>query len=144
MCVLTEDQWVGYEDPDSLKIKMDYVKDMKLLGAMTWAVDQDDYLGWCNRGKNPMMNTIYEGLKDYMVPEVPTTTTISTTRVTYWPTPTTKPTTTRDPNLPSTTMGPIDCNAAPYWPHEDCDKVSPACIVTSYHHPPKAFDNYMY
>ena len=46
---------MGYEDPDSLKIKMDYVKDMKLLGAMTWAIDQDDYLGWCNRGKNPMM-----------------------------------------------------------------------------------------
>nr|AFF59213.1 chitinase [Charybdis japonica] len=124
-----EDQWVGYEDPDSLKIKMDYVKDMSLLGAMTWAVDQDDYLGWCNRGKNPMMTTIYEGLKDYIVPPAPTTT--SSTRQTYWPTPTTKstttrdpniPTTTRDPNLPTTTMGPIDCNVATYWPHEDCDK----------------------
>lgn len=32
-------------------------------------------------------------------------------------------TTTRDPNQPTTTLGPMDCNLAAYWPHEDCDKV---------------------
>lgn len=123
-----EDQWVGYEDPDSLKIKMEYVKEMKLLGAMTWAIDQDDYLGWCGLGKNPMMTTIYEGLKDYIVPVAPTTTTTTTSP--WWTPPHTTtttrdpnlPTTTRDPFAPTTTLGPIDCNVADYWPHEECDK----------------------
>ncbi|XP_071546109.1 endochitinase-like isoform X2 [Panulirus ornatus] len=123
-----DDQWVGYEDPDSLKLKMDYVKEMGLLGAMTWAIDQDDYLGWCNRGKNPMMTVIYEGMKDYIVPVAPTTT--STTTSPWWTPPTKSSTTrdphdtttTRDPNLPTTTLGPMDCSVAEYWPHPDCDK----------------------
>ncbi|KAK8722278.1 hypothetical protein OTU49_012347 [Cherax quadricarinatus] len=124
-----DDQWVGYEDPDSLKIKMDFIKETKMLGAMTWAIDQDDYLGWCNLGKNPMMNVIYEGMKDYIVPVAPTTTTTrnpwepttphSTTRDPNAPTTTT---TTRDPNAPTTTLGPIDCSVQDYWPHPDCDK----------------------
>ncbi|KAG7155039.1 Endochitinase-like 4 [Homarus americanus] len=123
-----DDQWVGYEDPESLKIKMDYIKEMGLLGAMTWAVDQDDYIGWCNQGKNPMMNVIYEGMKDYIVPVAPTTT--STTTSGWWtpstttrdPNAPTTTTTTRDPNAPTTTMGPIDCSKQQYWPHPDCDK----------------------
>ncbi|MDK2413340.1 glycosyl hydrolase family 18 protein, partial [Aphanizomenon sp. 202] len=70
------DPWVGYEDPASLKIKMDYIRDMGFLGAMTWAIDQDDYKEWCGQGKNPMMQTIYDGMKDYYVP----VSTITTTR----------------------------------------------------------------
>ncbi|XP_042864486.1 endochitinase-like [Penaeus japonicus] len=107
------DQWVGYEDPDSLKIKMDYVRDMGFLGAMTWAIDQDDYKEWCGRGKNPMMQTIYDGMKDYYVP----VSSITTTRDPNAPS-----TTTRDPNAPTTTLGPMDCSVADYWPHADCDK----------------------
>lgn len=56
------DQWVGYEDPDSLKIKMNYIREEGLLGAMTWAIDQDDYLGWCGLGKNPMMTYVLQRL----------------------------------------------------------------------------------
>nr|AHL24866.1 chitinase 1C [Macrobrachium nipponense] len=111
-----DDQWVGYEDPDSLKIKMDYIKEMGFLGAMTWAIDQDDFHGWCNKGVNPMMTTIYEGLKDYMVPDAPTVIPPPTL-----PTPP-GPTTTRDPFAPTTTAPPIDCTKQLYWPHEYCDK----------------------
>ncbi|XP_064101319.1 endochitinase-like isoform X3 [Macrobrachium nipponense] len=64
------DQWVGYEDPESLKIKMDYIKEMGFLGAMTWAIDQDDWHGWCKSGPNPMMRVIYESLKNYTVPDI--------------------------------------------------------------------------
>ncbi|XP_042877193.1 endochitinase-like isoform X1 [Penaeus japonicus] len=62
------DQWIGYEDPESLKIKMDYIRKMGYLGAMNWAIDDDDFKGWCGLGVNPMMTAIYEGLKNYTVP----------------------------------------------------------------------------
>ncbi|XP_068213363.1 endochitinase-like [Palaemon carinicauda] len=64
-----DDQWAGYEDIDSLQIKMDYIKEMGLLGAMTWAIDQDDWHNWCGLGANPMMNVMFNGLKDYVVPD---------------------------------------------------------------------------
>ncbi|XP_076050470.1 LOW QUALITY PROTEIN: endochitinase-like [Oratosquilla oratoria] len=118
------DQWVGYEDPDSLKLKMDYIRDMGLLGAMTWAIDQDDFHNWCGLGKNPMMTILYEGMKDYFVPGVPDVTTTTTEGI--W-TPTT---TTWNPNVSTTTTTPgpipppgvINCTVQDYFPHEMCDK----------------------
>merc|ERR1711970_1206573 len=120
--------WVGYEDPDSLKIKMDYIKEKGLLGAMTWAIDQDDWQNWCGLGPNPMMQVIYEGMNDYVVPDVPDP--VITTTSPWWTPPTTT-TTTVDPTAPTTTSttrdptatpGPIDCSQGTYFPHEDCDK----------------------
>ncbi|XP_066983278.1 endochitinase-like isoform X1 [Macrobrachium rosenbergii] len=114
------DQWVGYEDPESLKIKMDYIKEMGFLGAMTWAIDQDDWHGWCKSGPNPMMRVIYESLKNYTVPDIAPT--ISPTTMTTTTEPSPEPTTTVDPFAPTTTIGPIDCTVQEFWPNEDCDK----------------------
>ncbi|XP_042877189.1 endochitinase-like [Penaeus japonicus] len=64
------DQWVGYEDTESLKIKMTYIRDMGLLGVMNWAVNDDDFQNLCDSGSYPMMRTIHEGLNNYTVPEM--------------------------------------------------------------------------
>ncbi|RMZ93814.1 putative chitinase 3, partial [Brachionus plicatilis] len=39
-------EWVGYDDVVSLRIKARYIKDQDLAGAMFWALDFDDYKGF--------------------------------------------------------------------------------------------------
>ncbi|CAH1974583.1 unnamed protein product [Acanthoscelides obtectus] len=52
-----EDQWVGYDDPKSIKIKVAYAKSMNLGGIMVWSVETDDFLGLSGT-KNPLLTTI--------------------------------------------------------------------------------------
>ena len=46
-------QWVGYDDRDSLLFKVNtLIKGKNLLGAMFWALDLDDFKGtFCGQGK---------------------------------------------------------------------------------------------
>ena len=122
-------QWIGYEDEDSLKIKMDWIRSRGYAGAMTWAIDMDDFRNLCGRGPHSMMRVIYENMKDYnvpMPPPIPTT----TQKVWWQPSSTTEGTTrtktTRDPNVTSKPVDrrQIDCSMKTYWPHSECQKVN--------------------
>jgi len=52
-------EWVGYDDTESMKIKAKYIVDNNLAGAMFWAIDIDDFGGThCDQGFYPLINTV--------------------------------------------------------------------------------------
>ncbi|XP_055533865.1 acidic mammalian chitinase-like [Wyeomyia smithii] len=53
------DQWVGYDDVESVLIKCSYVDEHGLAGIMVWTMDRDDFRGYCG-SNNPMLSTIRE------------------------------------------------------------------------------------
>lgn len=51
-------QWIGYDNVESVKRKMAFVKEMNLGGAMVWSIDTDDFKGTCGKGKFPLISTM--------------------------------------------------------------------------------------
>ncbi|XP_011303299.1 probable chitinase 3 [Fopius arisanus] len=61
------DQWVGYEDPISVKLKTAYIKQMGLGGVDLSTLDLDDFVGICG-DPWPMLTTATTSLGLYDVP----------------------------------------------------------------------------
>ena len=51
-------QWIGFDDEQSLKEKVDFLKSKNLGGGMVWSIDTDDFRGLCGKGKYPLLKTI--------------------------------------------------------------------------------------
>ncbi|GAB1598163.1 chitinase-3-like protein 1 isoform X1 [Argonauta hians] len=78
--VRSGNQWVGYDDVQSFQIKSTYIKQKGLLGAMFWALDEDDFMNKCGDGKYPLLKTINRVLNGGYPPvTLPITTPTTTT-----------------------------------------------------------------
>lgn len=50
-------QWIGYDNVQSIELKMDLVQTYNLAGAMVWSIETDDFRGKCGE-KYPLLNAI--------------------------------------------------------------------------------------
>jgi chitinase len=57
-----ERDWIGYDDPASIKAKAEYARDMGLGGGMVWSLETDDFNGKCHGEGFPLIRTIYRTL----------------------------------------------------------------------------------
>ncbi|XP_054162596.1 chitinase-3-like protein 1 [Oppia nitens] len=62
------DQWIGYDDQQSLREKVAFLKNRGLGGACVWSIDMDDFSGSCGEGKFPLLTEINKALKGSVGP----------------------------------------------------------------------------
>lgn len=56
-------QWVGYDDVQSITAKCQYINSANLGGAMLWSLETDDFRGRCDEQAYPLLTTINEQLR---------------------------------------------------------------------------------
>ncbi|XP_058516022.1 chitinase-3-like protein 2 isoform X3 [Ochotona princeps] len=56
-------QWVGYDDVESVKNKVQFLKNLNMGGATIWSIDMDDFTGTsCNQGPFPLVQAVKRSL----------------------------------------------------------------------------------
>jgi len=55
------DQWIGYDNAESIQLKMELVESRNLGGAMTWSIESDDFRGLCGESY-PLLKTMNRAL----------------------------------------------------------------------------------
>ncbi|XP_007485186.1 chitinase-3-like protein 2 [Monodelphis domestica] len=56
-------QWVGFDNVESVEAKVQFLKDSGLGGAMIWSIDLDDFTGeFCKEGSFPLLQAIRKKL----------------------------------------------------------------------------------
>lgn len=58
-----KNQWVTFDDVETVRVKAKYVKEMQLGGSMISSVDLDDFQGKFGCGKYPLLNTLNHELR---------------------------------------------------------------------------------
>ncbi|KOC59780.1 Chitotriosidase-1 [Habropoda laboriosa] len=58
-------QWIGYDDVQSVREKVNFIKALGLGGAMIWSVETDDFRGNCGQ-KYPLLRAINDVLRGYI------------------------------------------------------------------------------
>ncbi|CAB3226004.1 unnamed protein product [Arctia plantaginis] len=69
-----DNNWVSYDDPESIVIKVDYAKTLGINKVMMWSIESDDFKGLCGEGANPLLKAINQAL-DNEIEHVDSTTT---------------------------------------------------------------------
>jgi len=58
-------KWISFDNPYSLRKKVQFANSKKLKGAMVWSIDTDDFLGICDDKSYPLLRAInYELMQD--------------------------------------------------------------------------------
>ena len=57
------DQWVSYNDLDSVQAKADHILKKDYGGAALYFMDSDDFMNRCCNGPSPLMNTVGKALR---------------------------------------------------------------------------------
>jgi chitinase len=56
-------QWLSYDDVESIGLKVDYANNKGLGGGMVWSIETDDFQGDCGQGRYPLLQKIKGGLR---------------------------------------------------------------------------------
>ena len=123
--VQLNNQWVGYDDTESVTLKAHYVNKERLAGAMIWSIETDDFHATCGQGNFPLLKAIRSGLDSASTDTGSSThTTVDppspNTDVPSTPTP---PSSSTPPTIPSPPNQDNQCTSeGRFRDHDDCTK----------------------